>query len=106
MKKRTAIRCDYRRFRGSKKIGYSVVRNIPLFPDVYDAVSCIGIAYRYVNCLRDMTVEMSEAPIDVAVINRIIDGAFKDNRTFLLVNEDSSVLNATGVRSPQEPHCP
>ena len=76
-------------------------RNIPLFSDVYEAISCMGVSYRYVNYLRDMTVETEEAPIDAAAINSIIDGAFKDNRTFLLANESIAVLNAAGVAVPK-----
>ena len=75
--------------------------NIPLFSDVYDAVSCLGITYRYVNYLRDMTVETEEALIDAAVINRIIDGALKDKRTFLLANEGIAVLDAAGIAVPE-----
>jgi acetyltransferase len=76
-------------------------RNIPLFSDVYDAVSCMGIAYRYVNYRRERTVETEEAPVDMAAINRIIDGAMKDNRTFLLANEGIAVLAAARIAVPQ-----
>ncbi|MBN1664735.1 MAG: acetate--CoA ligase family protein [Deltaproteobacteria bacterium] len=75
-------------------------RNIPLFSDVYDAVSCMGIAFRYVNYLRERSVEAEEAPINESAINRIIDGALKDNRTFLLANEGIAVLDAAGIAVP------
>ncbi|MBN1380356.1 MAG: acetate--CoA ligase family protein [Deltaproteobacteria bacterium] len=75
--------------------------NIPLFSDVYDAVSCLGIAYRYSNYLRDRTDETEEADIDKDGINRIIDGALKDNRTFLLANEGIAVLHAAGIDVPE-----
>ena len=76
-------------------------QNLPVFFEVYDAISCLGVAYRYANYLRYMTVETEEAPIDVAAIDRIIDGALEDNRTFLLTNEGIAVLDAAGIAVPK-----
>jgi acetyltransferase len=76
-------------------------RNVPLFSDVYEAVSCMGVAHRYVNYVRERSVETEEAPIDTSAINRIIDGALRDNRTFLLANEAIAVLDAAKISVPE-----
>lgn len=75
-------------------------RNIPLFSDVYAAVSCMGIAYRYVNFRREMTMETEEYPVDTVRISRIIDGALDDGRNFLLADEALGLLQAAGIPVP------
>ena len=75
-------------------------KNIPLFSDVYEAVSCIGTAYRYRKFLDEMSSDIEEASIDEKKINAVIEKAAADNRTFLLANEGIEVLDAAGITVP------
>ncbi|MBN2159156.1 MAG: acetate--CoA ligase family protein [Spirochaetes bacterium] len=75
--------------------------NVPVYGDVYEAVSCLGMLYRFDRSREEKGATTDEAQIDVAAIDRIIDGALSDNRKFLLANESSAVMKAAGVSIPQ-----
>jgi acetyltransferase len=75
--------------------------NIPVYGDVYQAVSCLGVSYRYRRYLREKSDEIEEADIDLASIETIIDRALSDGRKFLLANEGSMVMRAAGIRIPE-----
>jgi acetyltransferase len=75
--------------------------NIPVTGDVYDAVSALGVLYRYRNYLLEKSTVIDEADIDVAKIERIVTGALSDNRTFLLSNEGLEVMKAADIGIPQ-----
>ncbi len=74
---------------------------IPVFNDVEPAVSCIGAFYRYHKYLDEVSYKSDEYDIDVVAINKIIDGALKDGRTFLLANEGEAVMKAANISIPQ-----
>ncbi len=75
--------------------------NVPVYGDVYQAVSCLGMMYRFERSRIEKSAITDEAPIDVAAINRIIDGALAEKRNFLLASEGSAVMRAAGVSIPQ-----
>ena len=75
--------------------------NIPVFNDVEQAVSCIGAFYKYYKYLDDVSDKVDEYEIDVMAINKIIDGALKDGRTFLLANEGAAVMRTADIKMPQ-----
>ncbi|OHD63968.1 MAG: hypothetical protein A2176_15155 [Spirochaetes bacterium RBG_13_51_14] len=110
------IRETYRKHREAEKpVTYAIVggravedailtlrrENIPVYGDVYEAVSSLGMLYRYQRSLSDTCDVTDDAVIDVAAIDRIIDGALAENRHFLLAHEGSAVMRAAGVQIPQ-----
>ncbi len=75
--------------------------NIPVYRDVYNATSCLGIAYAY-NMMRQMKKqEMIDSEVDISAIDKIIDGALADNRQFLLADEGEALLHAAGLSGPE-----
>ncbi len=75
-------------------------KNIPVFNEVDDAVSCMGAGYRYYKYLDEMSFAVDEYNINTVEINSIIDKALKDGRTFLLANEGASVMKAANIAIP------
>jgi acetyltransferase len=75
--------------------------SIPVFNDVEQAVSCIGAFYRYYKYIDEVSYKFDEYEIDVMAINKIIDRALKDGRTFLLANEGAAVMRIAGITMPQ-----
>lgn len=75
--------------------------DVPVYGDVYQAVSCLGMLYRFERSKTEKSNAVDEAEIDIAAIDRIIDGALAEKRNFLLANEGSAVMKAAGVSIPQ-----
>jgi acetyltransferase len=75
--------------------------NIPVFADVYDSVSAMGIAYRYQRYLSEEEIKGEEADIDVNAINGVVDRALEDGRNFLLSHESAIVMRAAGIEMPK-----
>lgn len=78
-----------------------IVDRIPVFNDVEQAVSCIGAFYRYHKYLDEASHKIDEYEIDATLINKIIDGAANDGRTFLLANEGPAIMRAAKIAIPQ-----
>ena len=76
-------------------------QNVPVYGDVYEAVSSLGMLYRYKRYLEEKSDEIDEADIDAAAIERIIDLALAEKRNFLLANEGSAVMKAAGILIPE-----
>ncbi len=74
---------------------------VPVFPEVYTAVSCLGAAYRYRRYLRDRSDEIDTVELDVAAIEQIAQNALKEGRTFLLAHEGQEVMRIAGLPVPQ-----
>jgi acetyltransferase len=105
----------YARYRDRKPIVFSlfggekieaVIRElkgegIPVFGDVYEAVSALGSLYR----VRRRVLEPAESPgeLDLPIdeIERILDGARGDGRTFLLAPEAAQVAGLLGLDMPR-----
>jgi acetyl coenzyme A synthetase (ADP forming)-like protein len=75
--------------------------SLPVFNEVEQAVSCIGAFYRYYKYVDEISYKFDEYEIDVEAINKIIDVALKDGRTFLLANEGAAVMRAANITMPQ-----
>jgi acetyltransferase len=73
---------------------------VPVFPDPYSAISCMGALYGYYNFNAGRDDSIDEAAIDTARIEKVIDAALADNRTFLLANEGQEVMRAAGIMIP------
>ncbi len=76
---------------------------IPIFSDVYEAVSCMGALYKtYRNIsYREEIVDLDEPKIDVSTIQKIVQEVRADNRQFLLVHEAARVMDAAGILMPK-----
>ncbi|MBN2079009.1 MAG: acetate--CoA ligase family protein [Spirochaetes bacterium] len=75
--------------------------NVPVYGDVYEAVSSLGMLFRFQQSQLERSELTDEAPIDIEAIDRIIYGALAEKRNFLLANEGSAVMRAAGVSIPQ-----
>jgi len=79
---------------------------VPIYSDVYEAVSCFGALYaNYRNLKREMATPPAKADkdlahIDLAAIERIVSGAIEDGRKSLISYEAAEVVEAAGVRMP------
>jgi len=74
---------------------------VPVFADVYEAVSCLGASYRYKHYLRDYSPEVDRVEMDVAAIDAIADRALADGRSFLLADEAQELMRVAGLPMPQ-----
>ncbi|MCK5058754.1 MAG: acetate--CoA ligase family protein [Candidatus Aminicenantes bacterium] len=110
------IRDTYKEYKKvGKPISYAIVggeyiekaivtlrkENIPVSGDVYDAVSALGILYRYRHYLDERSDVVDEADLDIGKIERIVDQALRDNRTFLLSDEGLEVMKAADIGIPR-----
>jgi acetyltransferase len=76
-------------------------KNIPLFNEVYQAVSCLGTAYRHRQHQMEPNAEAETASIDERRINAIIGKASADGRNFLLSDESTEILRAADIAVPE-----
>ena len=76
---------------------------VPVYTDVYGAVSCLGAVYRHQasRAYAAGAVPFEPPHIDSASVHQAIDGALADGRTFLLAHESRAVMEAIGVRMPK-----
>ncbi len=109
------LKKEYERYRGKKPIVFSLfggakveaiirkLRNegIPVFSDIYDAVSCLGILYRSWERLNAPVEKDEEIEIDVAAVERLLDRARRDDRRFLLADEAQQMAKILGLSMPQ-----
>jgi acetyl coenzyme A synthetase (ADP forming)-like protein len=75
--------------------------NIPVFRDIYDAVSCLGVSYRQYRHALKANNEVSKPKISITKINQIVDTALEDGRDFLLANEGNQLLDIAGLSGPK-----
>lgn len=75
--------------------------NVAVYGDVYEAVACLGAAYDYYRYRAERSTEAADAEIDQAAIDRILQGAIREGRTFLLANEGQAVMRAAGIEIPK-----
>jgi len=109
------IRKIYDRFRERKPILFTLfggakiealVRElrkdgIPVFANVYEAVSCLGVLYRSWRNHRQEKAETPQLPLPLERISEILQTAGKDQRGFLLAHEAAAVSSALGFDMPQ-----
>lgn len=106
---------EYRRYQGSKPIVFSLLggekieavirklckQGIPVFSDVYDAVSCLGALYSSWRNLHEPQEVAEEPVIDVGEVESILDRARSEERGFLLADEAQQVAEILGLDTPQ-----
>ncbi|MHA1966744.1 MAG: acetate--CoA ligase family protein [Candidatus Hodarchaeales archaeon] len=78
---------------------------VPIYPDVYEAVSCLGALYgnfRTISHAKEIEEHGEpEINIDVQRIQKVINDVLQDNRRFLLVPEAMQVMEAAGIPMPK-----
>jgi acetyltransferase len=96
-------------FFGGEKIEKAIneLRNsgIPIFSDVYEAVSCQGVLYANLRTIRERMKEsgrdgMEEIDIDYDRISAILKKVRREKRTFLLAYEGNGIMKAADIRMP------
>jgi len=110
-----AIKKSYQDYEGKKPIVYSVFggkeiedsvnelrrEDIPVYPDVYDAVSCLGSAYSHFRNEKFVTESPPPVEVDIQAIQDVIQGVRKEKRTFLLAGEAHKVMETVGLPVPK-----
>ena len=76
-------------------------RNVPVFGDVYEAVSCLGNLYAYQRYLKVRSDDYEDAEINVSAIDEICFNAINQNRYFLLAHEAQKIMEIIGIPIPK-----
>jgi len=79
-------------------------KGIPIYSEVYDAISSFGAVYsnyRNMNSETGLALEPEKFEINTTTINKIIHEVKSDNRTFLLSSEATAVMEAAGFPMPK-----
>lgn len=92
-------------FVGGKAIEVGIInlkaRGIPIFGEVYEAVSCLGSAYAQ---YRNTYVESESIEVDLGInfkeMSEVIKTVRENNRTFMLSHEAIAFMQAAGVTMP------
>jgi acetyl coenzyme A synthetase (ADP forming)-like protein len=109
------IRKTYERFRERKPIVFTLfggakiealvrelrMDGIPVFANVYEAVSCLGVLYRSWRNHQQAKAEIVQLPVPLDRITEILRTAGKQERGFLLAHEAAAVSAALGFSMPQ-----
>ncbi len=75
--------------------------NVPVFRDVYDAVSCLGASYIQYRHAQIIVEDERVPKVSIPKISKIVDSALHDGREFLLANEGQELLNIAGLPGPK-----
>ncbi len=109
------LKKEYAFYRGKKPIVFSLFggekvevitrelrrEGIPVFSDVYDAVSCLGALYRSSHNLNAPVESVENVEIDTGAVEVILDRARSEKRGFLLADEAQQVAEILGFSMPQ-----
>ena len=76
-------------------------KNIPVYEDIYDAVSSLGAMYSFKRYVDEKDDEIADVAIDVKAIDSIVDGARRDGRSFLFSHEGQNIMKMTGIPVPK-----
>ena len=110
------VRNNYKKFRKRKKpILFSLFggentercvnelskEQIPVYGDVYSAVSPLGAMYSYRNYLENYVEVVDTFDLDINAINAIVNKARSEKRYFLLTNEAQDIMKIANVPIPK-----
>jgi acetyltransferase len=77
-------------------------KNIPVYKDVYEAVSCLGILHAQFRArMVEPEIIDPENSIDLKEINSILRRTREEGRHFLLAHEGHALLKAADLHSPR-----
>jgi len=93
-------------FMGSTQITQAVhdlkASGVPIYDDVYEAVSCLGALYHNYRNIHDSKPLSSDLPdIDFKTIQGVVDAVLQEGRSFLLADEAQKVMEAAGMSMPR-----
>ncbi len=92
-------------FVGGKKIKESISylknRNIPIFSETYEAVSCLKTAYNNYYNLKNRKEKIAKRRVNIKKIRKIVDYARQEKRNFLLPSESQKVMNMAAIPFPK-----
>ncbi len=92
--------------RTSEPVSALKERNIPVYPDIYEAVSSLAALNRsWLARTRIDEKHKQEKDPDVSTIESIIQHALAQNRTLLLPHEAGAVMKAAGIKTPASRLC-
>ncbi len=74
---------------------------IPVFANVYEAVSCLGVLYRSWRVHRAPALDPSAPALPTAPIREILAEAGREGRGFLLADEAAAVAKSLGMTMPR-----
>jgi acetyltransferase len=90
---------------GGEKVESSIdvlrKKSIPVFDDVYEAVSCLGAMTDYTQHMVQYSDEIADADINVGAIEKIAKKALEEGRSFLLAHEGEQIMGVASVRTPK-----
>jgi len=109
------LKREYALYHGKKPIVFSLFggekleaitsglrkEGIPVFSDVYDAVSCLGALYRSWRNLNAPVESAEKVEIDTGAVETILDRARSEKRELLLADEAQEVAKILGLSMPQ-----
>ena len=76
-------------------------KNVPVYGDVYEAVSCLGKLYWYNRYLRYHSELYEDADVPAAAITEICRNATMQDRYFLLAHEARQIMDLVGIPVPR-----
>jgi len=82
-------------------IGVLRKESVPVFGEVYQAVSCLGALYRQRRHIAEYSDAVDEADIDIGLVEKAVASARAAGRTFMLPRESRELMRAIGVAMPQ-----
>ena len=77
------------------------LENIPVFRNIYDAVSCLGVVYSQFRHSALMNTFEKLPKLRISKIKEIIEKALSDGREFLLADEGNQLLGIAGLSGPK-----
>lgn len=82
-------------------IGVLRKKDIPIYPDVYEAVSPLGALYQHFRNSLRLGEDPVEPEIDLESVSAVIKKVRASGRHFLLANESCKVMEAAGIKMPR-----
>ena len=81
-------------------------KGLPVFSDVYDAISCLGASYKNYRNIKYKSggaddADINQYAIDFVAIDAVINKVKADKRQFLFSFEGMAILKALGVNGPK-----
>lgn len=77
-------------------------RNIPVYGDVYEAVSCMGALYQYMRNVKEIEEPHESNPNKgIEKINKLVSQVQKQKRKFLLAHEAQEVMKYAEIPIPK-----
>ena len=77
------------------------LENIPVFRNIYDAVSCLGVVYSQFRYSALMNTFEKLPKLRISKIKEIVEKALSDGREFLLADEGNQLLGIAGLSGPK-----